>query len=143
MNKLTFLFLLILTLIVSCKKEIKTETKIAKEVQKPCLDKWKTIKNYEPQGVIAKKINDTLTQQILYGKVWFEMINQTEIGNGLSKCYIKNYRYNGSLQSEGLVTFSESPVVDDTLEGLWKFYDCNGKIKDEVEFLKGKRLDTK
>ena len=66
------------------------------------------------------------------------MINQTEIGNGLSKCYIKNYRYNGSLQSEGFVTFFESPVVDDTYEGLWKFYDCNGNITRKMTFLKGK-----
>ena len=108
--------------------------------KEPCPNDWNFGKSADGDSHVSEiKINDSTTQQILNGKVWFEIINPIESGNGLTKCYIKNYRTDGILESEGYGTYNEHPVADFTYAGKWRFYDCSGNLVKETEFINGKR----
>ncbi len=113
-----------------------------------CNDTWE---NYNPteeelelnskNGIIEKQSNDTTIQQILYGKVWFEIINQSQRENGKNSCYLKNYRIDGSIDSEGKCTFEEHPIADYSMDGTWTFYNCDGSVKEKVNYKNGKRTE--
>jgi len=51
-----------------------------------------------------------------------------------SKCYCINYYPNGYVESEGILLFSDSPVVDSFEYGEWKYYDENGNFKETKVF---------
>jgi hypothetical protein len=112
---------------------------IQQEIE-PCPNDWNFGKSADGDGHVSEiKINDSTTKLILDGKVWFEVINPVESGNGSTKCYIKNYRTDGILDSEGYGIYNEHPVVDLTNVGKWRFYDCSGSLVEEAEFINGKR----
>jgi hypothetical protein len=119
---MTKYFMFLMFIILSCNS--KTQD-IDKTITPDCNDKW----NFKNSNVTEKEINDSTTQEIADGKVWFEIISPKDIGNGISKAYIKNYRMDGSLLSEGWAKYHEHPVADYEGIGIWKFYDCHGKPK--------------
>lgn len=88
-----------------------------------CSDTWIFKGN-----VSARMLNDTVEQQIVDGKLWFEIISPQQQADGSTRAYIRNYRMDGSLESEGYATYFEHPVADYTAEGKWKHYDCKGKL---------------
>lgn len=139
-----FFLLLSITALASCETAPEKET-TAEPV--PCPVSWEDYKPTEEElafnleyGILENELNDSTTQEILYGKVWFEIINWEELEDGSQRCYIKNYRTDGTLESEGSASFYEHPVADYSMEGNWKFYDCDGTLKEEVAFKNGKRL---
>jgi hypothetical protein len=145
--------LLIFTLgivLISCgysQKKDSTEHKEEAINKIPCPVTWK---EYEPtqdeldyevkNGIVEERPNDSTIQQIRYGRVWFEMINPTEIDGGASKCYLKNYRTDGSIESEGYGIYYEHPIADYSMEGKWKFYNCDGNLKEVVGYRNGQKL---
>jgi len=106
----------------------------------PCPEPWNLNgPTGEPRSLISKVINDSVTQQLLFDKVYFEMISPVDIGNGQTRCYLKFYRTDGSLQEEGFGIYTEHPIVDYVQDGTWKFYDCKGLLEKTVVFENGKR----
>jgi len=51
-----------------------------------------------------------------------------------TKCYCINYYPNGSIESEGTLLFSDSPVVDSFEYGEWKYYNEDGTLKETKVF---------
>lgn len=94
-----------------------------KTKEQECSDTWIFKGN-----VSAYKLNDTVEQQIVDGKLWFEIISPVRQEDGSTRAYIRNYRMDGSLESEGYATYFEHPVADYFVEGKWKYYDCKGKL---------------
>ena len=88
-----------------------------------CSDTWIFKGN-----VSAHKLNDSVEQQIVDGKLWFEIISPVRQEDGSTRAYIRNYRMDGSLESEGYATYWEHPVADYKAVGKWKYYDCKGKL---------------
>ncbi|WP_179320719.1 hypothetical protein [Winogradskyella helgolandensis] len=137
-------------MLINCRnsqKKENTSIEVKKTLDVPCPVTWQEYKPTSEElefevsnGIVTKKPNDSIIQQIRFGRVWFEMINSIELKNNGGKCYLKNYRTDGSLESEGYCTYFEHPVVDFTMEGSWKFYDCSGGLKEKVEFLNGNRV---
>ena len=138
--------------IISCDNLSKTESeenKKEKNIEITCPDTWE---EYEPSqdeldfeiknGIVQERPNDSTIQQIRYGKVWFEMINPTKIDGDASKCYLKNYRTDGTLESEGFGIYYEHPVADYSMDGIWKFYSCDESLKKVVKFKNGERLSN-
>ncbi|TYP73659.1 hypothetical protein [Aquimarina intermedia] len=137
--------IIILGCVDQSKSKTVNQTKVANDSddprKNPCPEEWNLNgPTDEPRNVVPKQLNDSTTQQLLFGKVWFEIINPTELENGVTKCYLKNYRTDGSLESEGFGIYDEHPVADYSMEGKWRFYSCDGKLKEEVKFVKGKRI---
>jgi hypothetical protein len=89
-----------------------------------CSDTWIFKGN-----VSARKLNDTVEQQIVDGKLWFEIISPVKQTDGSTRAYIRNYRMDGSLESEGYAVYWEHPVADYSAVGNWKHYDCKGNLK--------------
>ena len=115
MKYLICLFLLIL----SCNKK--------NEIEKnnfECEDNW----TFDTSEVIEKQINDSITQELIDGKIWFEIISPINLDNNLISAKIKNFRQDGSILSEGRAEYYEHPVADYKMKGIWKFYDCRGNI---------------
>ena len=45
------------------------------------------------------------------------------------KCYYRSYYPNGNIEKEGMLLWTESPLMDDSVEyGEWKYYDENGNL---------------
>jgi len=106
----------------------------------PCPEPWNLHgPTGEPRSLISKMINDSVTQQLLFDKVYFEMISPVDIGNGQTRCYLKFYRTDGSLEEEGFGIYTDHPIADFVNDGTWKFYDCKGRLKEMVVFENGKR----
>lgn len=114
--------LFILLVITACNSKKLPESKSNKS--SGCNDNW----IFGSSHVDERVINDTVRQEIVDGKVWFEIISPKDMGNGIIQSYIKNYRMDGSLLSEGYVTYNKHPVVDSKEIGNWKFYDCEGNV---------------
>ncbi len=112
-------FLLSLVVCINCSQK---KPSVSSPETLDCNDKWEFT-----TSVTEKKINDSVTQEIVNGKVWFEIIAPRENGDGSTKAYLKNYRKDGSLLSEGFVLYAEHPIADYTEIGNWIFYDCKGK----------------
>lgn len=96
---------------------------LVKTKEQECSDTWIFKGN-----VSAYKLNDTVERQTVDGKLWFEIISPVRQKDGSTRAYIRNYRMDGSLESEGYATYFEHPVADYTAEGKWKYYDCKGKL---------------
>lgn len=116
-------------------------------IEIPCSASWEDFKPTQEEldfevknGIVAERPNDSTILQIRYGRVWFEMINPTTIDGGASKCYLKTYRPDGTLESEGYGIYYEHPVADYSMDGIWKFYTCDEILKEEVEFRNGVRI---
>jgi hypothetical protein len=116
--------LILLFALLNCNPNRNHET--SKTVSSDCNDEW----IFESSHVIEKQVNDSITQEIIDGKVWFEIISPKDNGDGITKAHIKNYRMNGSLLSEGEAKYYEHPVADYKKFGIWKYYDCNEKLID-------------
>ena len=89
-----------------------------------CSDTWIFKGN-----VSAQMLNDSVEQQIVDGKLWFEIVSPVKQTDGSTRAYIRNYRMNGTLESEGYAVYWEHPVEDYSAVGNWNFYDCNGQLK--------------
>ncbi|WP_053978604.1 hypothetical protein [Mangrovimonas xylaniphaga] len=136
--------------LISCANSQKKEDiaiKSEEDIEIPCPLTWQEYKPTEDElefevnnGIITKKPNDSTIQQIRFGRVWFEMINPIKLDGGAEKCYLKNYRTDGSLESEGHGIYYEHPVADYSMDGVWKFYSCDGNLKEEVKFKNGQKL---
>ena len=96
----------------------------AKPENHACSDTWVFKGN-----ISARKLNDTVEQQIVDGKLWFEIISPLKQADGRTRAYIRNYRMDGSLESEGYAVYEEHPAADYTEVGTWKRYDCKGKLR--------------
>ncbi|QBZ96836.1 hypothetical protein [Flavobacterium sangjuense] len=121
-------YLILLVIFTACDSKKIPDDK--ENVTLDCNDKW----NFEGSNVIEKQINDTVTQEIIDGKIWFEIISPKDIGKGITKAYIKNYRMDGTLLSEGFAEYNEHPVANSKESGKWKFYDCKGNLIRINEF---------
>lgn len=95
-----------------------------KTKEQECSDTWIFKGN-----VSGRMLNDTVEQQMVDGKLWFEIISPQKQEDGSTRAYIRNYRMDGSLESEGYASYFEHPVADYTAEGKWKFYDCKGQMR--------------
>lgn len=91
---------------------------------RPCTDTW-----VFTGSVSERKLNDSVVQQVVDGKVWFEVIAPLKQSDGATRAYIRNYRMDGSLLSEGYAVYWQHPVADYTEEGNWKHYDCQGRLR--------------
>ncbi len=120
-SRLTWVLNFSLIVLVCNSGQIKN-TRSGSDLQE-CSDTWIFKGN-----VSAHKLNDSVEQQIVDGKLWFEIISPVRQEDGSTRAYIRNYRMDGSLESEGYATYFEHPVADYTAEGKWKYYDCKGKL---------------
>ena len=89
-----------------------------------CSDTWIFTAN-----VTERKVNDSVTQQVVDGRVWFEVIAPRKQSDGSTRALIRDFRMDGSLLSEGYAVYWVHPVADYTEEGVWKYYDCKGKLR--------------
>jgi hypothetical protein len=136
--------------LVSCgnpSKKDHAENKEEAKLDTPCPVSWEKYKPTQEEldfeienGITEQRPNESTIQQIRYGRIWFEMINPTETEEGIGKCYLRNYRTDGTVESEGYGIYYEHPVADYAMEGTWKFYHCDGNLQEEVEFRNGKRV---
>jgi len=87
----------------------------------PCSPEWVAT----GKSLTQIYINDSTEQMRLNDTLWFEAINK-ESFDSLSKCYLKMYRTNGKLESEGYAIYNDHPIADFKKIGDWIYYDCNG-----------------
>jgi hypothetical protein len=137
--RMTLPFLLFITL-MSCSDE---SSQPLGSDNAPCPEEWQLSTYTSNQSnVVEKQINDSTTQQLIDGKVWFEMINPQKLESGKFRCYIRDYRMDGVMAAEGYAEYEESPVVEYSSEGQWKFYNCDGQLREVVDFEKGTREEV-
>lgn len=55
----------------------------------------------------------------------------------MTKAYLRNYRTDGTLESEGYALFFDHPVADYSMEEKWRFYECNQKISKVITYNNG------
>jgi hypothetical protein len=91
---------------------------------RPCTDTW-----VFTGSVSERKLNDSVVQQVVDGRVWFEVVAPKMQADGSTRAFIRNFRMDGSLLSEGYAVYWEHPVADYTEVGDWKHYDCKGKLR--------------
>lgn len=132
------LLLISITLLSSCEGDNQPVTN-----NDPCPEDWQLSAFRSNQSkVIEKQINDSTTQQIIDGKVWFEIISPHKMANGKFRCYIKDYRMDGVIAAEGYGEYEEHPALEYSSEGQWRFYDCHGNLREVVDYEKGTKEEV-
>ncbi|MCI5056854.1 MAG: hypothetical protein MRY83_12140 [Flavobacteriales bacterium] len=107
------------------------------QMEKPCADPWVLHHNIH-EDIKDSIINDTVTQVYLEGKLWFEVQNDRAFDSTYRMAHLKYYRTDGSVQEEGPALYTEHPAKEYLDHGIWKYYDCNGTVREELEYSFGK-----
>jgi hypothetical protein len=101
-----------------------------KNILEPCPPEWNTTGKELKQITI----NDSTERMFLNDTLWFEVIGPSAYGKNQRKAYIKNYRTNGQLEEEGFAVYFDHPIVDYQEHGKWKYYGCDGQLRETKEF---------
>lgn len=129
--------LLMLLSFLSCnssRQENDQNPEVATKSEDPCPEEWNLNgPTDESRSVEERIVNDTIVQQILFDKVWFEIIG-AKAHDGVTRAYLKFYRTDGTLESEGFGVYSDHPVADYEPQGEWKYYDCEGKLTKTMNY---------
>jgi len=86
--------------------------------------------------------NDTTEQVFLNDTLWFEVIGPSPYRTNQHKARIKNYRTNGQLEEEGIALYFDHPIADYQKHGRWKYYGCDGKLRETKEFFEGRLTEA-
>lgn len=130
----------ILLLTLGCNSDSRQQGNLGDDQNKldQCPPEWNTTGKQLKQV----DINDTTELVFLNDTLWFEVIGPSTYGNNQSKAYIKNYRTNGQLEEEGIAIYSDHPIADYEEHGTWKYYDCNGQLRETREFFEGELVNA-
>lgn len=114
------------------------QTGVDQNKHDPCPPEW------HAAGKEIKQVNvDNSTERVfLNDTLWFEIIGPSAYATNQHKAWIKNYRTNGRLESEGLAVYFDHPIADYQEHGKWKYYDCNGQLREEKEFIAGELINA-
>jgi hypothetical protein len=118
-------------------------TPIQNEIIPDCPITWEELmqnRKGAEQSSDAEVKYDSINQVYLYGKLWFDYFSDRKIDSTTRGCYVRNYRTNGLLESEGFAEYYEHPIADYSKEGVWIFYNCNGDTLEKAFFDNNKRL---
>jgi hypothetical protein len=130
----------ILLLSLGCNSDNRQRGNIANDQNKiePCPPEWNTT------GKELKQvdINDTTEQVFLNDTLWFEVIGPSTYGKNQRRAYIKNYRTNGQLEEEGIAIYFNHPIADYQEHGEWRYYNCDGQLRETKEFFEGKLVNA-